>query len=229
MFDFFEERRGNGYSGYSMSNNAIACYDDGIYPISKWTKDEIISQAIGFLNENVSEIEKNDLIINLMKKSRTNMLKGVFLEYDSWHHSSKFFNKTTFYKLNTYLIEELSEKNTLEIETFFNKKNEAFKPEKKEKQKEKSSTNSRVEYVYIRYYTLEKKRGRWVEVYDDFYGYKKGDWAIGLYSKKRLDNKSNLEVKTFKTIKKAIEFAPCFERIQKNYLENKKIKKVKIK
>ena len=28
-----------GYCGYSMSNNAVAAYDEGKKPISKWKKD----------------------------------------------------------------------------------------------------------------------------------------------------------------------------------------------
>lgn len=34
--------RGNGYSGYSMSNNAVAAYEDGEKPLSKWSKSDII-------------------------------------------------------------------------------------------------------------------------------------------------------------------------------------------
>lgn len=34
--------RGNGYRGYSMSNNAVAAYEDGEKPLSKWSKSDII-------------------------------------------------------------------------------------------------------------------------------------------------------------------------------------------
>ena len=32
-----------GYKGFSMSNNAVAAYESGEKPISKWTKREILS------------------------------------------------------------------------------------------------------------------------------------------------------------------------------------------
>lgn len=31
-----------GYNGFSMSNNAVAAYESGEKPISKWTKTDII-------------------------------------------------------------------------------------------------------------------------------------------------------------------------------------------
>lgn len=30
-----------GYNGFSMSNNAVAAYEDGEKPLSKWTKADI--------------------------------------------------------------------------------------------------------------------------------------------------------------------------------------------
>ena len=32
----------SGYNAWSMSNNAIAAYEDGEKPLSKWTKAEIL-------------------------------------------------------------------------------------------------------------------------------------------------------------------------------------------
>jgi len=34
----------SGYKGYSMSNNAIAAYNEGEKPKSKWTKTEIVRE-----------------------------------------------------------------------------------------------------------------------------------------------------------------------------------------
>lgn len=33
-----------GYKGWSMSNNAVAAYENGEMPISKWSKKEIIKR-----------------------------------------------------------------------------------------------------------------------------------------------------------------------------------------
>lgn len=40
----FSNGNGNGYDGYSMSNNARSAYDDGERPLSKWTKAAIMSE-----------------------------------------------------------------------------------------------------------------------------------------------------------------------------------------
>lgn len=33
-----------GYSGWSMSNNAVTAYEDGEKPLSRWTKVDILIQ-----------------------------------------------------------------------------------------------------------------------------------------------------------------------------------------
>lgn len=35
-----------GYHNYSMSNNAVAAYENNEKPLSKWTKQEIINQVL---------------------------------------------------------------------------------------------------------------------------------------------------------------------------------------
>ena len=35
-----------GYHGYSMSNNAVAAYDNGEMPLSKWTKSAILNELV---------------------------------------------------------------------------------------------------------------------------------------------------------------------------------------
>ncbi len=80
-----------GYNGYSMSNRAVIAYDNGEKPWSKWNKKELI-QDILTINSNLDE--------NLLKKINLLNLKNEFLEYSSWHHTSKFYNITNFYSLN---------------------------------------------------------------------------------------------------------------------------------
>ena len=81
-----------GYHGYSMSNNAVAAYEDGEMPLSKWTKSAILNELV--------EQEANPDIIALAKKMTVAQLKDVFLYKSSWHHTSKMYNITDFYSVN---------------------------------------------------------------------------------------------------------------------------------
>lgn len=81
-----------GYHGYSMSNNAVAAYDNGEMPLSKWTKSAILNELV--------EQEANPDIIALAKKMTVAQLKDVFLYKSSWHHTSKMYNRTDFYSVN---------------------------------------------------------------------------------------------------------------------------------
>lgn len=81
-----------GYHGYSMSNNAVAAYEDGEMPLSKWTKTAILNELV--------ELDANPEIIELAKKMTVKQLKDIFLYKSSWHHTSKMYNKTDFYSVN---------------------------------------------------------------------------------------------------------------------------------
>ena len=85
------EYKGNGYSGISMSNNAVAAYASGEKPISRWKKQDIIKEL---KCRNVSdEFIKEASAINL------SVLKNILLEKKSWHHTGMRFNETDFYAL----------------------------------------------------------------------------------------------------------------------------------
>ncbi|MDF5050484.1 hypothetical protein P3646_06790 [Vibrio parahaemolyticus] len=66
------EHRGNGYSGYSKSNNAIFAEEENKFPIS--------------------EISKRT-------KLATDTIR-YFFEPCEWHHTSKLYNKTDYYDYN---------------------------------------------------------------------------------------------------------------------------------
>lgn len=54
--------RGNGYRGYSMSNNAVDAYNDGEMPLSKWTKRELLDAIEAENNKiNVSKLTSEEL------------------------------------------------------------------------------------------------------------------------------------------------------------------------
>lgn len=92
-----------GYNGYSMSNNAVAAYESGEKPISKWTKEEI------FFEIKSQELELN-CSIEKLKKLPAKLLKEICLKRSSWHHTSNRYNRTDFYSLNEDRIENLSDK-----------------------------------------------------------------------------------------------------------------------
>lgn len=79
----------SGYSGYSMSNNAVDAYNNGEMPISKWTKDIFLKQCEdeGINIDKITEYKK-------------------YLKKSSWHHTSKFYNATDFYSIDFELVKE---------------------------------------------------------------------------------------------------------------------------
>lgn len=87
------EHYGSGYSGYSMSNNAVEAYDRGEMPLSKWSKTEILN-ALGnaYDQETVEEA----------KKLNASELRDMFLTKTGYHHTGKFYNSTNFYIFDDY-------------------------------------------------------------------------------------------------------------------------------
>ena len=82
-YDTAHYGRGYGY-GYSMSNNAIDAYENGLKPISKWNAKDAkeLSDLLGV------EVKLKDL-------------KKFLVEFGvrGEHHTSKYFNSTKFYSI----------------------------------------------------------------------------------------------------------------------------------
>ena len=115
-----------GYSGWSMSNNAVAAYEDGEKPLSKWTKTDIFDAM------SEQEIELKCSMENL-RKLPAKILKEVCLTRSSWHHTSSHYNKTDFYSLDINYIEKLTNEKieTLLTEYIANKRTEDKPSEEK--------------------------------------------------------------------------------------------------
>lgn len=96
-YSLMDDHRGNGYDGYSMSNNARAAYESGEKPLSNWTKTDIID-AIQDINPNID-----------CSRLNAATLKKEFLTQTSWHHTSKFYNRTNFYSIDTEYVEGLTQ------------------------------------------------------------------------------------------------------------------------
>ena len=84
-----------GYSGFSMSNNAVIAYRNGEKPLSKWTKQEILDNC-------------GDKAI-LLNKLTLMELRDLLLYWCSWHHTSKKYNKTNFYAFDFDKLEDINE------------------------------------------------------------------------------------------------------------------------
>ena len=84
------------YQGYDwsrgMSNNAVAAYEDGEKPMSKWT-NAAINEAID--NDSGASPEVAERLKALPKETKQAML----LEYASWHHTGKYYNRTRFFSI----------------------------------------------------------------------------------------------------------------------------------
>ena len=103
-----------GYSGYSMSNNAVAAYENGEKPLSKWKKADILEAV------KTQEVELKCSPSKLQKLPAV-LLKEICLCYSSWHHTSSHYNETKFYMLNAEYLEILTDAMVDEIAAEYNK------------------------------------------------------------------------------------------------------------
>ena len=81
-----------------MSNNAIDAYDRGLRPRSKWGKADILdalpANARAYLQLDEYPLE---------------FLREYFLYPEEWHHTSKLYNKTEFYRPRINSIDDTPE------------------------------------------------------------------------------------------------------------------------
>lgn len=85
----------SGYIGHSMSRRAAEAYEDGEMPKSKWTKKAMVAAIQSYCDE-------FDMLFDpdVLKGMRKDEVFERFFHKSSWHHTSKFFNETDFYKLD---------------------------------------------------------------------------------------------------------------------------------
>jgi hypothetical protein len=113
----------SGYSGYSMSNNALKAYSDGEMPMSKWSKVAILA-AIDFSFFSTDQKK-------IVEKQPISILRKVFLISRGWHHTSKEFNKTPFFGLAEISDVETAKCRMMEIEEIISEKKDCFDRQKK--------------------------------------------------------------------------------------------------
>lgn len=116
-----------GYSGYSMSNNAVDAYSDGEKPLSKWTKKDLINAVFDYIKSNPDE--KISFNMENLKKVPLSVLKSALLYKSSWHHTSEFFNQTDFYSLDENTISDMTDKKIADLIQQSSEKVEEQQPE----------------------------------------------------------------------------------------------------
>lgn len=116
-----------GYYNYSMSNNAIAAYQDGERPLSKWTKADIL-RLCGEKAAMLKQLTVKELREHLLFKS-------------SWHHTSKYFNATDFFSFDEDELESITAK---DVEFII-----SCRPQKSEK-KPVTTITAEVKYTHWR-------------------------------------------------------------------------------
>lgn len=92
-----------------MSNNAVDAYDNGEMPMSKWTKATILGK--------VAELADTD-VADILSKLPLVVLREELLQESSWHHTSKYFNRTNFYSVNEDVSEMTAERATAAVQDY---------------------------------------------------------------------------------------------------------------
>lgn len=85
----------SGYIGHSMSRRAAEAYEDGEMPKSKWSKKAMVAAIQSYCDEFDMSFDPD-----VLKGMRKDEVFERFFHESSWHHTSKFFNETDFYKLD---------------------------------------------------------------------------------------------------------------------------------
>lgn len=101
-----------GYLDSSMSVRAAEAYEQGEMPISRWTKTAIIHAVKDYCFDFDLAYDPD-----IEKKTKAELAKE-FLEYKSWHHSSRTAREVEFFGLNEDAVcrsfEQMSEEQIIE-------------------------------------------------------------------------------------------------------------------
>ncbi len=89
-----------------MSNNAVAAYGMGRMPLSKWSKSTILAAADEYLTAKNDPMKAEKLAC--LRRCKLKKLKRHLLTYTEWHHTSCLYNKTAFFGLHEFVLDELT-------------------------------------------------------------------------------------------------------------------------
>ena len=171
---------GNGYSGISMSNNAVEAYEEGRMPLSKWKKGLLIEK----IDENKNLIKCD---YKLLTSQPVEVLKKLLLSSGGeYHHMGIRYTVVDFYHFDTDRLSELTD-------DYIRTKHNEYLTEKKQKEirKQQDATeNAQYDGRWKAEYLLRSMDGRRKNVFE-LTGEVKGGWfyidpGSGLQGKKKL-------------------------------------------
>lgn len=149
----------SGYVGSKMSIRAKEAYGYGAKPYTKWSKQDILDE----LGEKSSSV----------KKYSVSTLREYFLVFDSWHHTSSFFNKTDFYTVGDFDI------NFEELDAI----------EKRNKEEKEKAKLEKPILAYCKYGVWSGTKRHPKLMFEEDYCIVKNNWAYFSFGKKSLDGK----------------------------------------
>ena len=170
-----------GYDGYSMSNNARLAYQSGERPLSKWNKDAFLEEVADLEGEIYEKVKNTPLYI----------LKD-FLDYSSWHHTSKHYNITNFYSFN---IESFVSATEEEINTLKENRRRYLAETKEERELKKKEAEKK---------RAKKELGEKIISYLPFTHYKTESTILRAYEEGRITLGSLEELKRAEELKKEL-------------------------
>ena len=111
----------SGYYNYSMSNNAVAAYERGEKPMSKWTKADLLNEIEHMVINDYVSLSYDFHELSVLRLS---VLRDVVLMYTGYHHTSNHYNRTDFYAVSCTKLEDLTSEKIKGIAGIREKKNE---------------------------------------------------------------------------------------------------------
>ena len=183
---------GNGYSGISMSNNAIEAYNEGRMPLSKWKKGMLIER----IEENKSLIKCD---YELLVKQPLEVLKELVLSSDGeYHHMGMRYNVVEFYHFDMDRLSKLTDKYIQTKHQEYDVKRTRKKSLKQQNSEKNAQYDGRWEASYIKRSADGKYKHELTLT-----GEVKGGWFfIDLDSELKEKKKLSISGKDFKLIRK---------------------------
>lgn len=115
-------------------------YESGEMPLSKWSKNNIINAIKEMVDSD--DIFLNEESLKSIETMNLKDLRDLFLKRSSWHHTSKFYNKTNFYEIDVGYIE----RNYEEAKAFREQEENKIREKEKQKaEKEKQEKTDRIQ------------------------------------------------------------------------------------
>lgn len=154
---------------YSMSNNAYDAYEEGLAPLSKWTKQMILAM--------VDEYDETKTLARKLEAYPLGFLKSLFLRCKEWHHTSCRYNKTDFWEVDEYRVEGYVE----DASDLAQKYEEWRTKQAEEKAKKDAEKPAKLRHGNLKYYVWNGSRrwGRYIpQTVKDVWVRQEGNWLV---------------------------------------------------